>query len=258
MSVDFEEFKRQLKVLSGLDLNHYKQQQMQRRINQWLVRVGAKDYAEFLKRMREDKDALQQFLEYLTINTSQFYRDVQVFDRIRSEVLPDLLTTSRRLRIWSAGASVGAEIYTIAILLTELSPQRRHSLLATDIDQQALEKAKAGVYTPNYLTTMPKELVAKYFTVDEKSNYVLSEDVKRMVTFKQHNLLTDSFGSGYDLILCRNVFIYFTQETQAELTARFAEALRPGGYFIVGSAETLARPEEYGLVRKSYCIYQKQ
>lgn len=258
MSVDFQMFKRQLREISGLDLNHYKEQQMQRRINQWLARVGAKDYAEYIKRIREDAAERQRFLEYLTINTSQFYRDAQVFDRIRSEVLPELLQASRRLRIWSAGASVGAEIYTIAILLAEASAVGRHSLLATDIDKQALAKAAEGVYTSSYMTTMPKDLIQKYFTIDDKNNYMLSDKIKRMVTFREHNLLTDGFGNGYDLILCRNVFIYFTQETQQQLTARFAEALRPQGYFVVGSAETLVHPEEYGLLRKSYCIYQKQ
>lgn len=257
MSADFQRFKRRFKETSGLDLDQYKEQQMQRRISQWLARVGA-DYGEYLKRLETDRSEMQRFLEYLTINTSQFYRDVQVFSRIHTEVLPALLAGSRRLKIWSAGCSVGAEIYTIAILLQELAPGSRHTLLGTDLDEQALVKAAEAVYAPKLVNTMPKELVSKYFTRDEKGNYVLTDKIKRMVTFKKQNLLTDPFDDGFDLILCRNVFIYFTAEAQARLTSRFSESLKPGGYFIVGSAENLPNPEKYHLTRRAYCIYQKR
>ena len=258
MSIDFETFKLKFKKTSGLDLNQYKQQQLHRRINQWLARVGAQGYGEYLARMERDKQELEKFLQYLTINTSQFYRDERVFDAIHTKVLPELLQQSYRLKIWSAGSSVGAEIYTLAILLEELSPGRRHTLLGTDFDEQALAQAKAGVYGPNYMTTMSKGLLEKYFTKGAGDTYVLDEQIRKRVVFKQQDLLKGNFEGNFDLILCRNVFIYFTVEAQERLTAQFSQSLRPGGYFIVGSAESLHNAEKFDLVRREYCIYQKQ
>ncbi len=258
MSVDFQRFKQRFLQTSGLDLDQYKEQQMQRRINQWLTRVGARDYGEYLRKLELDKTELQRFLEYLTINTSQFYRDVQVFSKIHTEVLPALLAQSRRLKVWSAGCSVGAEIYTIAILLQELAPGSQHTLVGTDFDEQALAKAAAGSYTANFMTTMPKELIKKYFAQDDKGMYLLDSRIRKSVRFRRQNLLTDAFDRGYDLVLCRNVFIYFTPEAQERLTSRFSESLRIGGYFIVGSAENLPDPGKHSLVRKGYCIYQRQ
>lgn len=253
---DYEVFKRGLKDTIGLDLNHYKQQQMQRRINQWLDRTGVKTYREYLKILQSNGEERGKFTEYLTINTSQFYRDVSVFKEIEEKVLPDLLKRYRRLKIWSAGASIGAEIYTIAMILAELSPGMSHTLLGTDFDVGALAKAKEAVYGENLLNTLPRMYKDKYFQ-REDDLFKLHDNIKRRVRLQRHNLLEDPYDTGFHMILCRNVFIYFTPETQAALTAKFSESLVPGGIFVVGSAENLMAPEAANLKRVSYCIYQR-
>ncbi|NMB46892.1 MAG: protein-glutamate O-methyltransferase CheR [Firmicutes bacterium] len=253
---DYELFKRRLKDTIGLDLNHYKQQQMKRRINQWLTRVGAANYGEYIKTLQTDPEERSKFTEYLTINTSQFYRDVKVFKEIEEQVLPDLVERYRRLKVWSAGCSTGPEIYTVAMLLLELTPGRRHTLLGTDFDVGALAKAKEAVYAANLLNSLPDQYRNKHFT-QEGRVWRLGDDIKGRVSFVRHNLLEDPFGTGFHLILCRNVFIYFTPETQAFLTKKFSQSLVPGGFFIVGSAENLLEPETANLKRVSYCIYQR-
>lgn len=255
-AIDYEVFKRKLKDTIGLDLNHYKQQQMQRRINQWLDRVGAANYGEYIKILQSDPVERGKFTEYLTINTSQFYRDVVVFKEIEKRILPELVQQHRRLKVWSAGCSTGPEIYTVAMLLEELTPGRRHFLLGTDFDTGALAKADEAVYTENLLSNLPAKYKNKYFT-QEGRMWRLSDSIKGLVRFQRQNLLEDPFGKGFHLILCRNVFIYFTPETQAFLTRKFSESLIPGGIFIVGSAENLLDPESAQLQRISYCIYQR-
>ena len=253
---NYEVFKRRLKDTIGLDLNHYKQQQMQRRINQWLDRAGIKDYTDYLKRLQSDAEERGKFTEYLTINTSQFYRDVTVFKEIEERVLPDLVQRFRRLKIWSAGASIGAEIYTVAMILAELTPGRTHTLIGTDFDVGALAKAKEAAYTENLLSTLPAKYKHKYFQ-EEGNLWRLDDEIKRRVRFARHNLLEDPYDTGFHMILCRNVFIYFTPETQSMLTANFSNSLVPGGVFVVGSAENFMTPEVANLKRVSYCIYER-
>ncbi|NLY51997.1 MAG: protein-glutamate O-methyltransferase CheR [Firmicutes bacterium] len=256
VAADYEAFKRKLKGTIGLDLNYYKQQQMQRRINQWLQRVGAASYDEYIKVLQRDAEERERFTGYLTINTSQFYRDVTVFREIEDKVLPDLVQRFRRLRVWSAGCSTGPEIYTIAMLLEELTPGTRHTLLGTDFDVGALEQAEEAVYSENLLNSLPAKYKKRYFT-HEGRMWRLSDTIRDRVRFKRQNLLEDPFETNFHLILCRNVFIYFTQEAQVRLTKKFSDSLVSGGYFIVGNAENLLEPEMADLKRVSYCIYQR-
>lgn len=255
-SIDYEVFKERLRDTIGLDLNRYKQQQMQRRIKQWLARVGVSTYEEYLQLLQTDGAERSRFTEYLTINTSQFYRDKAVFQQIEESVLPGLLRRFRRLRIWSAGCSIGAEIYTIAMILQELSGDRRHTLIGTDFDVGALSKARAGVYAEDLLANLPSRYVKKYFSRQGKF-WQITDEIRQQVRFRKHNLLEDPFDTGFHLILCRNVFIYFTPETQAALTEQFARSLVAGGIFVIGSAENVMSPEKAHLKRISYCIYEK-
>ncbi|HHV93119.1 MAG TPA: protein-glutamate O-methyltransferase CheR [Firmicutes bacterium] len=256
VAADYEAFKRRLKGTIGLDLNYYKHQQMHRRIHQWLQRVGAASYDEYIKRLQADPEERQRFAEYLTINTSQFYRDVSVFKEIEEKVLPELVQRYRRLRVWCAGCSTGPEIYTVAMILEELTPGVRHSLLGTDFDTGALTQAEEGLYSDNLLNSLPAKYREKYFT-QEGRMWRLTETIRDRVRFRRHNLLEDPFDTGFHLILCRNVFIYFTPEAQARLTKQFSDSLVSGGYFVVGNAENLLEPEMADLKRVSYCIYQR-
>mgnify|MGYP001205248163 CR=1 FL=1 len=256
LAQNYETFKTDINKTLGIDLNAYKEQQMRRRINQWLNRYDLESFDELIRKIQDDPEHRSRFTEYLTINTSHFFRDTTVFSAIDSTVIPDITRHNKRPRIWSAGASIGAEIYSIAIMLAEKGVTARE-LLATDIDQAILTKAEAGVYHENQISNIEPVLLSKYFIREGTNSYVIHDGIRKQVTFRQHDLLKDPYQRDFDLILCRNVFIYFTAETQKRLISNFVESLRPGGYFVVGSAEQIMDPGSYDLQRVSYCIYQK-
>jgi chemotaxis protein methyltransferase CheR len=254
-AMDYGLFKTQVKGVINLDLNSYKEQQMHRRILQWIDRYDLQDFKGLAHILATDLEHRQKFIEYLTINTSHFFRDVAVFKYLEDHILP-AIAKSQRAKIWSAGCSIGAEVYTIVMLLLEheLMFQKLH---ATDIDESILTQAKTGIYQKNQINAVPERLVKRYFDVED-NKYILKDEVKNHVNFYRQNLLTDRFDTGYDLILCRNVFIYFVNEVQKQLTMQFVQSLKPGGYFVVGSAEQIINPVQFGLSRVSYCVYQKQ
>lgn len=253
MDLAYAAFQRAFLKETGLDLTSYKQRQMQRRIDQWMSRHGLKSYNDLIKLLQQDGDKREEFLGYLTINTSQFFRDQKVFDHINTLILPQWKKQGLTPRVWSAGTSIGAEAYTMAILLQEA--KLNYSILATDIDEGALQQARSGVYRENQLQGVPPHILGVYFT-KEGEGYRVKESLQRGITFRRQNLLEDPFGRSFDMILCRNVFIYFTWETQERLLQDFARALRREGYFISGSAEQMTDPAKYGLKRIAHCIYK--
>lgn len=254
MTTDYQGFKQAILHTLGLDLNSYKEQQMHRRILQWITRHQLNDFDGLIREVRNNPEHKNKFMEYLTINTSHFFRDKMVFEALENTVLP-AISANNRPKIWSAGCSIGAEVYSLAIVLREHGLSFRQ-LLATDIDEVIISKAKAGEYIPSQLNTLAPALLAKYFE-QRGGQYIIKEDVRKLVTFMRHDLLKDSYPNDFDLILCRNVFIYFTNETQKKLIEHFMQALKPNGYFVVGSAEQIMNPTSFGLTRVSYCIYKK-
>ncbi len=253
---DYELFKKKVKAKIGLDLDNYKEQQMRRRINQLMQKHNVSNYPDFIKLLDNDSSLLQSFTDYLTINTSQFFRDTSVYQALEKELLPDLISNGGVIKVWSAGCSIGAEPYSLAMLLQEQAPKGNWRITATDFDVNILAKAKAAVYPENTLTNVPKHYRQRYFTA-QGHDFALSPQIKSLVQFRQHNLLTDKFESGCDLILCRNVFIYFTAETQAALVSKFIEGLKPNGYFIIGCSEMIMDPARYKLKKIRPAIYQK-
>lgn len=194
----------------------------------------------------------------MTINVSEFYRDPEQFEVLKSRVLPGLLRRSSRLNIWSAGCSIGAEAYSIAMMLEELTPGRRHQIVATDIDQEVLFRARAGgPYSANELNSLEKKLLFKHFARDG-DRYVLDEEMRKRVQFRRHDLLRDSFGQNLDLIICRNVVIYFADEPKDQLNRRFVGALKDGGVLFIGATEALLGAKDLKLTRLFPAFYQKQ
>lgn len=253
--MDYVAFKRNVLDLLGIDLNSYKEQQMQRRILQWIDRYDLKDFSGLINYIKSAPDHSERFLTYLTINTSYFFRDTAVFKFFDDILLPEIASV-KPAKIWSAGSSIGAEAYSLVILLLKKN-LKFHKILGTDLDTAILEKATEGIFLANHLNDISQEMIDKYFTVMPNSQYKIDDRIRNHVTFKQHDLLKDPFPTNFDLILCRNVFIYFTSEVQQELTEKFVSSLNPGGYFVVGSAEQIMNPAQFGLSRVSYCIYKK-
>lgn len=253
---DWELFKEKFKAKSQIDLNQYKANQMQRRITNLMTRNNAKTYMEFFKLIENDSKRFSDFVEYLTINVSEFFRTPEKFSELEAKVIPELLKKNSKLNIWSAGCSIGAEPYSLAMILNDLTPHTRHRILATDLDIEILEKAKKGVYTANEVKNISQSREKGHFRL-ENDKYVVSEDIKSRIEFKRHNLLLDKFETGFDLILCRNVVIYFTEEAKDKLYRRFFEALKPGGVLFVGGTEAILNFRDMGYVSYLPFFYRK-
>ncbi len=239
-----------------LDLDSYKETQLKRRMDTFLTRYRFKDYGELFQEIISDRRVYEAFLDHLTINVSEFFRDPLRWQELEIKLLPGLLQNKESLKIWSAACSIGAEPYSLAILMDELSPGRRHWLDATDIDKTIIETARAGRYNQDAVRNVSRERLSKYFTLNG-SSYLIQEKIKRMVRFSQHHLLTENYPQGYDLIVCRNVTIYFTREAQDKINKNFARSLKPGGVLFIGGSEMIFNYQELGFEKVLPCFYRK-
>jgi chemotaxis protein methyltransferase CheR len=253
----YSEFKKQVSDLCGIDLSYYKSQQMDRRINSFMSLWNVTNYDEYLALLKGDSKTLKEFINKLTINVSEFYRNPERFEELQYQIIPELLRRQSQVRIWSAGCSNGSEPYSIAIIVKELQVEQRVRIIASDIDRQILQKAQEGIYNANEVKSIPAGLVAKYFHQTSDYKYQLLDSLKKMVDFRIQNLLADSFETNLDLIVCRNVVIYFTEEAKNELYDRLIAALSPGGYILVGGTEPILQYRSFGLEHILSSFYQK-
>jgi chemotaxis protein methyltransferase CheR len=255
---DYLNFIQNIKQSTGIDLSEYKEAQMKRRLTTLRVKNGYQSFASFYEAITKDKSLFNEFLDRMTINVSEFWRNPNRWEVLRDNILPELTRgNSRCLKIWSAACSTGEEPYTLAMILDGKSLLSDTSLVATDIDEGALAKAKQGLYMERSLKDVPPYVAARYFS-QEGAFYKFSDNLKKHVQFRKQNLLLDRFEEGHDLIVCRNVMIYFTEEAKTKLYHKFAAALRPGGYLFVGSTEQIFTPGQYGLEPTETFFYRKK
>lgn len=253
MEIDLEPLVILLSKHRDLDLSGYSKNTLSRRITYFMGLNRINSIEELGQRLVEDDMLFQEFLDKLTINVTEFFRDPPFWDK-----LTELLKTffPRRIRSWSAGCSIGCEPYSLAMVFSE-HRVLHEPIWATDFDKGALDRARVGVYTQNEIKNVP-ECYRKYF-VEEDGNYHVHPRLKGVVRFEQHNLLQDDFPEGeMDLILCRNVVIYFGHEVHEYLWQRFANALRPGGILFVGASEIIFDPGKYGLSLISHGFYRRR
>lgn len=255
--IDWLAFRTSLEKAVGVPLWQYKQPQMRRRLNSLMHRHRINDWPAFTKAIAENITILQQVQDTLTINVSEFYRQADRFIDLQERILPAMLASKKRLRIWSAGCSIGCEPYTLSILLDQIDPSGTHQIVATDVDQPILARAKEGTgYYPSEVRAVPPEILKKYFVFDGDT-YRVIDALKKRITFQKHDLLKDPYPADLDLILCRNVVIYFTEEAKKHIYTGFADALRPGGMLFVGGSEMIMRSHELGLRASGTSIYLK-
>ena len=252
----YEKFLKDLKRQLDVDLTGYKRPQMERRINTLMRTLGVKDYEEFINLMVRDKQRFEQFLDHLTINVSEFFRNPAQWQVLEKQILPALLAQNPHLKVWSAGCSTGEEPYSLAMLLTEIAPLGQHSILATDFDVRVLKKAQEGVYPVKNTAGIPGHYLQKYF-IRQGDTYRVKDELKRLITFRNHNLIRDKFPEQLDLILCRNVVIYFTEETKYELYKKFFNALRRQGILFTGSTEQIIQAREIGYESAAIFFYRR-
>lgn len=239
---------------TGIDFHLYKPQQLQRRILAMCSQQKCGSLTEFFQWLSKSPDNMVWFLDKMAINVSELFRNPEKWLDIEKKVLPELLKQSSRLKCWSAGCSYGAEAHSLAAILDAKHPGS-HTILGSDIDQSALTQARDGVFSRDDMKGVPPEY-RKYFAPDgERYRAVLP--LKKYLNFKKHNLLADPFESGFDLIMCRNVVIYFTDEAKDALYERFFKALRPGGILFVGSTERIFNSGKVGYEQYHPFFYRK-
>jgi len=254
---DFARFIERVKQKTNIDLSLYKETQMKRRLTTLRTKHGFGTFAEYWEALLREERLMNEFLDRMTINVSEFWRNANRWAALEERFLPEMLREGHRLRIWSAACSTGEEPYTIAMILDRHGALARADILATDIDANVLEKAMAGVYHERSLKEVPPAYRGAYFTASE-DGWKVSDRLIRAVRFRRHNLLHDPFDSDFDLIICRNVMIYFTEEAKNELYHKFAKALRPGGLLFVGSTEQIFTPSRYGLESTETFFYRRK
>lgn len=257
MAMDYEGFKKSVYDLTKIDLNAYKEKQMKRRIDTLIAKNNIVGYDAYVKAIQQDKELFEGFVNYLTINVSEFYRNPEQWVILDKEVFPNLIKQyGRNLKIWSAACSTGDEPYSLVMALSRHLPLSNIKIFATDIDKQVIAKAKVGLYNEKSIAAVPKDLRDKYFTKVGPS-YQISEEIKSRVEFKQHNLLKDTYPTGCHLIVCRNVLIYFTEEAKQDIYKAFNGALASRGLLFIGSTEQIMNYKELNYDRYKSFFYQR-
>lgn len=256
MGLDYENFIKNVYSRTGIDLSLYKEAQMKRRLTSLYEKKGFNSFAQFFQGISTNSSLMNEFLDRMTINVSEFYRNYKRWEVLEKKILPNLLKNNPNLKVWSAACSTGEEPYTIAMILSKFMPLSKVSILATDIDANAIARAKIGKYPERSLNEVPIEMKQRFFKREEEL-YVVAEEIKRTVNFKQHNLLADRFEGPFDLIVCRNVLIYFTEDAKEILYKKFSDALRKDGILFVGSTEQIFNPSDYDLKTEDTFFYRK-
>lgn len=249
------EFYAAMRKKTGLDLSQYKANQLQRRIISMADSKQCRDLHQFWQFVGASQENVRWFLDKLAINVSELFRNPEKWVELEKHVIPELRKSSANLRCWSAGSSYGAEAHSLAALL-DLRFPGRHTIVGTDIDESALAQANKGVFSDQDVRGVPKTF-AGYFVAQGDGTYLAKPELRRYLTFKKQNMLSDPFEKGWDLILCRNVVIYFTEEAKADLYKRFYDALRPGGILFVGSTERVLNSREIGYETALPFFYRK-
>jgi len=253
---DYTDFCEGVRRLTGIDLAQYKRPQMERRIRSFADRRGIAGLPEYLRALAADHDALEQFLDRMTINVSQLWRNPDQWARLEQVVLPELARRGS-IRAWSAGCSYGAEAYTLAAICKTVAPGCRLEIRGTDIDPRMVARAREGRFTAEDARTAARAGLERWFERDG-DGWRAKPELRMVTKFETGDLLRDTVPArSFDLILCRNVVIYFTEPVRDRLHELMANALRPGGYLMIGSSERVSAPAALDLESAHPFIYRK-
>ncbi|HOO27766.1 MAG TPA: protein-glutamate O-methyltransferase CheR [Lachnospiraceae bacterium] len=258
MAYDYEGFKAAILRMTGIDLSSYKEKQMRRRIDTLINKHRISGYEDFISRIRSDKQLFEEFVNYLTINVSEFYRNTDQWELLDKTFIPEMLRQfGKNLKIWSAACSTGDEPYSLVMALSRHLPLNQIKILATDLDKQVIAQAKIGLYAEKSIANVPADLRSKYFK-QIGASYQISNEIKSRVEFREHNLLKDHYPDRCHFIVCRNVLIYFTEEAKDEVFQKFSDALVPDGILFIGSTEQIMNHRDFGYERRNSFYYQKK
>ena len=247
----------------GFATSYYNEPYLRRRVMARIRRTDADDYEAYLSLLRCDRDERTALLDSLSINVTGFFRNPEVWDSI-SAILAERANASETISVWSAGCADGREPYSLAMVAcaNPSIEERAVEILATDRDERSLSHARRGIYRESPTTDLAEELsfleeFSRYVSVDG-DRFSISERVRDLVAFERHDLITDPPKTGFDLVCCRNLLIYLDAESKERVIATLTASLEPGGYLVIGQAETLPIPtrDRYDVVDSSYRIFR--
>jgi chemotaxis protein methyltransferase CheR len=245
---------------AGINMPDTKANMVTARLRRRLDALGLTSFRAYFDHIRRPahQAELQFCIEALTTNETFFFRHKQHWDYLLGDHLPDWCRqhrSERRFRAWSAACSTGEEPYSLALVLSSVLPPHRIHIDATDINNQVLERAKAGIYGGYAVQKLAPGALAKHFTQTADGHYRINDDLRRLVSFHQHNLMTPCHREPYDLILLRNVLIYFDHDSKAVVQKHIASRLNANGILILGGSETLANGQHFHCIHPT--IYRK-
>lgn len=249
-----------------LDYRNYSPSFLGRRTVAFAKTHDIKTFDALAKKLLSDETALELFAASLSLPTTRMFRDEEVFKQIRASVIP-YLTKTQLDKVWCAGCSTGEEAYSLAIILKEELEDRKVLTFATDFSERSLHKAEKGIYslrrmrayTTSYMAAGGRADFSDYYSSDDE-NAIMNAQLKRNIVFAQHNLVTDSTFNEFDLILCRNVLIYFNKQLQEHVLSLLFQSLRPGGILVLGDKEslrTMIPRQNFAEVDRSLRIYRR-
>ncbi len=263
-----------LKNQSGFDFSGCRSAMLERRIQKRMYSTNTKSLDDYIDYLNNYPDEYDQLIDVFTINVSRFFRNTLAFEYLRKIILPDLFLNKIKkndesLRVWSAGCSFGEEAYSVAIIIYELLKKENISIkpniFATDIDKNALKQAIHGRYGIQSVDNVKNRILNNYF-IQENQEFLLNPEIKKMVQFSFYDLLdenkavpSESIYGSFDLVLCRNVLIYFEQEHQKSIFSKLYKSLKPNGYLVLGEAEMPIEGFSHKFKRENNCckIYRK-
>ncbi|WP_367752883.1 protein-glutamate O-methyltransferase CheR [Flavobacterium sp. WC2430] len=263
---DIDEIVFLIKKQYGYDFEGYSRASLLRRINRFMELSGLVTIVHLKNELVNNPENFNTFINEIVVNVSEFFRDPDFFKSLINNVFP-YLESYPKINIWSAGCSFGEETYSLAILLKEMNLLEKSRLYATDISTNALDKSKKGIYSnkdfkeysKNYFSCGGKESLNQYFVSDGQKSIINSE-LKKDILFSRHNLVTDSVFKECQLILCRNVLIYFNEELQNKVLKLFYDSLPIHGFLALGNKETLrfsSISDKFKIIDSKEKIYQK-
>lgn len=270
MNKELEKILGYLNEKRGFDFSGNRPAMIERRISKRLAATQSANFHDYLSYLKIHPQELDSLIDVLTINVSRFFRNTLTFEYIADRILPAIVaqktgTHDHSLRVWSAGCSTGEEPYSVAILINELIKNQELNLnlniFATDIDEGALKKAQAGVYPFESIKGIKYHLLKKHFTINDES-YTLNSEIKELVSFSVYDMLDkktyvppESVFGNFDLVLCRNVLIYFQTEYQDTIFDKLYRSLSKNGYLVLGEAEApLIKYQRY-FVKENECCH---
>ena len=256
MELDYKYFYDWVRKSYGLTLDAYKDAQMQRRIASVMRKAGARNFKEYAELIKHHDNIRNDFFDQVTINVTEFFRNKDKFDEFEQALSAKIIPRFRNIKIWSAACSNGAEPYSVGIMLHKNRYSDKAKIIASDIDKDILSKAKDGFYKDRDIKNMENSDINKYFNIKD-DDYQIKDDVKKIVSFKKHDLILDNYEKDYHAIICRNVTIYFKNEVRNEIYRKFNDALVPGGIFFIGATEGIYNPAEFGFKKLVGSIYEK-